>query len=304
MDYAHICRYAVESASLRYASCCLLSKGVNRVFLCSTESPNQEQVVVRIPHKSIFWTEEHFEAKYRSEALAMNFASQQLDGYASVPKVLSVGVEPVSGLPFLLMEFVQGAQTLRKAGDEEKLRYAGQIVELVAHLCQLKPPFQSIGGFNNSPLWFDGPPLGPFASMNEFVSEMLKWSAERIRPQDSELSELLNAYPRPTDGKHYSLVFRHGDLSIDNILVRDGILWLIDWEWSGVYDERDVWLELRELCIALGAEHLWNPPISRHELDQFDALKDTFMGVAWAATFPDGTEELDYLKSQIILNQF
>jgi hypothetical protein len=103
------------------------------------------------------------------------------------------------------------------------------------------------------------------------------------------------------------LVFRHGDLSIDNILVCEtgNRLALIDWEWSGVVDERDVWLEARELLRAIDREEVWrhNVPASLlSSLLVFEDIKNIAMGVSFSLATSNveyREEELDVLEEAL-----
>ena len=226
-----------------------------------------------------------------------------------VPKVVNVGVEPESRLAFLCIEYAADARTVRHAmrnGEVDGEVIAASVLSMLRFMCSQEPPYCVVGGFHDSPVWFDGPPIGPCPSMQEFIVAMLEWSAEQTAQSHPELSQKLHAYERHVSGLDAShrLVFRHGDLSIDNLLWSDQGLWLIDWEWAGVYDERDVWLEARELLKALNAEHLWNAanlPIPISDLEEFDSCKEIFMGVAWAMllTGEERDGELEYLSGQL-----
>ena len=139
----------------------------------------------------------------------------------------------------------------------------------------------------------------------EFVDAMLDWSAKRVAEKHSDLAGLLQKVQVPDEVEPRRLVFRHGDLSVDNILIcADGRLCFIDWEWAGVYDERDVWLEMKELLVALKMEKMLQQGtnISPKELLEFDRLKEVFMGVAWAEAMQsedEREEELEYLRENL-----
>jgi aminoglycoside phosphotransferase (APT) family kinase protein len=262
-------------------------------------------------------------AKYKSEAEAMRFARKakivkvpevRNRGFLSffafffvvLLQVFSVGVEPQSKVPFLCMEFVEGKSVRQavKEGSIEPELLARRIVEAVKQLSLLPLPFPHIGGFDSSPLWYDGPPLGPCASLQEFAAAALKWSAERVEPDLATLLRKVDLTEYFQNSSDFRLVFRHGDLSLDNILLRADEMWFIDWEWSGVFDERDVWLELREVLFSLKQEPLLAlaTAVSASELRRFDELKELYMGVAWAEAMGDEEEkreELEYLKRNL-----
>jgi aminoglycoside phosphotransferase (APT) family kinase protein len=69
---------------------------------------------------------------------------------------------------------------------------------------------------------FQGRPQGPFERTRQLLDYFSKWP-ENNGPFDSSYDS-------------QPLVLTHGDLSMRNIIVgRDGIIWLIDWEWAGFY---------------------------------------------------------------------
>lgn len=307
-----ICQVALSAAGLQLVSQERRASGTNFVYLCHTESPelSLRRVLVRIGRTSFFWTAQEAMAKFESEAEAMNFARKYAGDLIHVPRVLSVGVEPSSQTPYLCMEFVESAKTLRqqmREADFDTRAASVHLMRVVTHLCQLEPPFRNIGGFSNSPLWFDGPPVGPCADMDEFVRQMLAWSVQWLTDNGyPHVAEKLSNVRLPFMGSA-QLVFRHGDLSIDNILVRpagcEPRFCLIDWEWAGVFDARDVWLEARELMSALECENVWKQsvPFDFQVLDAYYDVKEVFMGAVWAATLTGDArdDEISFLEENL-----
>ena len=300
-----VCAYALREADRVLERAEFLASGMNYVYVCHVVDTG-EALVVRIGKKNAFW--EPLDAKYRSEAAAMRYAREILADRARVPEVYSVGVEPESALSYLCMEWIE-AQSVRKAVAEKRVasdEIAARIMDLVLYMASQPPPFAVIGGFDGSPLWFDGPALGPFASTAELAAALLRWSAERLQERRPSLSRQLEDCAVPSVmARQRRLVFRHGDLSVDNVLVdAEERLVLIDWEWAGVHDERDVWLELRELMEQLGARQLWKDrvPVPEPECEEYYDARELLMGVAWAESIPSEGEqeaELDYLADAI-----
>lgn len=198
----------------------------------------------------MFWGDS--KAKYVSEALSMKLARESLpDDLVHVPAVLAVGVDEEVNRPFLVMERIDGVSLRQgvREGLVEPEAVARDLMKLVAALCEVRVAeprrVESFGG--NCGLCFDGPNVGPCDSVDEFVRRMLRWSARAC--DDDHVKELLGrseeAVVRKISQSQARLVFRHGDLSIDNVMLLKGSkkLCLVDWEFAGVYDERDVWLE-------------------------------------------------------------
>jgi aminoglycoside phosphotransferase (APT) family kinase protein len=308
-----LCARALEEAGLGPVRSLevLTSHTLNQVFL--VRDGNDRRLVVRVarpgaPH--VFWGDS--KAKYRAEEAAMRFARASLAAWVHVPQVVAAGVDAVEGLPYLVMECVDGVplRVALKSGLAEREATARRLMELVARMCSLPPPVPHIGslGDEGRGLFFDGPELGACVDVQEFASRLLNWSARHCdeNGEDSTLCAMLRRAESELRMAPGRLVFRHGDLSIDNVMVLsdNGGLALIDWEFAGVYDERDVWLEARELMTALGQEALWRElqPMDSAELDRFERCKEVMMGVSWAAaakTSADRQEELQVLHENL-----
>ncbi len=281
---------------------------LNQVFLVTLDGP-ERKLVVRVARpggQHVFWGDS--KAKYRSEAAAMVFARDALSGLAHVPAVVASGVDQVSDLPYLVMECVDGVslRAALKSGLVDSRSAAERILRLVRHMCDLAPPHVRVGSFGGPDcgLFFDGPDVGACATVADFMGQLIVWSAERAR-QEAGLAELLLRAKEEMNVGSARLVFRHGDLSIDNVMVgRNEELALIDWEFCGVCDERDVWLETRELLTAMGQEATWREavPIAADELEHFERCKEIAMGMSWAAvakTEEDRQEEVDILRDNL-----
>jgi tRNA A-37 threonylcarbamoyl transferase component Bud32 len=283
----------------------------------------------------LFWGDS--KAKYNSEALAMRLARQVLPssvGY--VPSVLACGVDKETDLPFLVIERIEGL-SLRQALREGVVECEGvarELMRLVSLLCETPVSHRCVESFGTDcGLCFDGPNVGPCESTSEFVRQMMRWSIRSCRvDEEDDLKLLLQTCEEKvvaTVAQHAArLVFRHGDLSIDNVMLlkESNLLCLIDWEFAGIYDERDVWLETRkyihfcfvlcfcfccfffkkkgELLKALKMDSVWRDlvPVRFEELVQFDECKDVFMGMSWAAVAPNEEarqEEIEVLRENL-----
>jgi tRNA A-37 threonylcarbamoyl transferase component Bud32 len=303
----------------------LSTRTLNNVFVC--ETGDGRCVIVRSAKEDqhVFWGDS--KDKYLSEAASMKLARKFLPDL-HVPLVLDLGVDELSNRPFLVMERVEGV-SLRQAMREGSIDcevVARDLMKLISSICNVPIEARRIQSFNCG-LCFDGPNVGPCDTMAEFVRRVMRWSSQNC---ENELVRkmLIECEDRVVQGvseREARLVFRHGDLSIDNVMVLkdSNKLCFIDWEFAGVYDERDVWLEASEMicfscfffCFqlkmfqgellkALKMEHVWRElvPIPLDDLARFDELKDVFMGMSWAAVAPteeDKQDELEFLKESI-----
>lgn len=287
---------------------------VNFVYRCVCCSG--EDVIVRIARQDnhVFWGD--CVAKYRSEADAMKWCKERLedndDDNVYVPRVLLMGVDETSGRPFLCMERVEG-KTLRKAlrdGMMSAEEASMKLMHLVRTLCSLPCPHAHVGSFQNG-LFFDGPLLPPQPSFALFSLSLLQWSLQHLlRAHHHHLPSLILAlqWILRDEGRHWiflcqqsgtsTLCLCHGDLSLDNVMVMSNDKWaLLDWEWCGVRDARDAWLETREMCAAMGTEKsIWEQhvPMDKEEIEMYDNLKQIMMGVSWAISNGDNDDDDEY----------
>ena len=311
------CKDVLSRCGLHLLSCEPIDfPTLNNVYKCSCcssepkEKEEDKMVLVRCPKNKdyhVFWG--NGLKKFDNEAKCMQFAAEGFKDLFKVPKVYGHGVQ--DDLPFLVMEFVDSAQTLRswmKGKNPHQLdAMATRLLSIVKGMCDHKVPFEHIGSFDEAGLWFDGPNLNPCKTMEQFVKEMIHWSADQVKETDKEVSDMLISFgERLTFAEKARLVFRHGDLSIDNVMVtEEEEIYLIDWEWSGVFDERDVWLEARELMRAMKSEQKWKDFVKDFmdtaKLDLFYDIKQVYMGVAWSlqGREEDREEELDILRENL-----
>lgn len=216
---------------------------LNVVFKCNCIYYGKEVVALLRSPKStndVFWGNAY--EKFVNEAKCMKFAREKFSGLFQVPFIYGYG--SVLETPFLVMEFVNG-KTLRKwiegktSGEVEKM--AQKLLLILKGICDAEPPFTYIGSFNEGGLWFDGPNLKPCENVKQFVFQMISWSSEKLRLEKKDIlaDKLAKCFENMDFSQKFKIVFRHGDLSIDNLMVceNDDICFL-DWEWSGVYDER------------------------------------------------------------------
>lgn len=273
---------------------------VNEVRCCHLRDGRQVFFRTARASSHAFWGTQV--AKYESEALALEHVG------ALGPRMVAHGV--TDGRPWLAVEGVAGT-SLRGLGELSAGLARRVMDEVVLRLCAQPVPFAHVGSFGGHGLMYDGPtPPGPCESWAQFVDWQLDWSASRApEPVRTDLLQLRRegVCTRLLALHESRLVLRHGDLSLDNIFVGradDAKLTLIDWEWSGVVDERDVWLEARELFRAMGAEYLWHQhvPFPAEALLIFEAVRNVAMGVAYslvARSEEDRAEELEVLEDSV-----
>ncbi|KAI4648507.1 uncharacterized protein J4E79_010129 [Alternaria viburni] len=140
---------------------------------------------------------------------------------------------------YIFVEFIEG-EDLGKSWDKhtstEKQAISADLKKYMDELRSL-PPANYIGSVDEGPvidnmLEWSTSCRGPFKSIEDFNATIIEAFITKSKPQIGPYARgMLNAH------KH-GIVFTHGDLRPDNIIVKDGrVAAIIDWELSGWYPE-------------------------------------------------------------------
>ena len=191
------------------------------------------------------------------------------------PCILEKGMDS-AGRGYFKMEYIPG-DTLRNAwqmmGDHEKQSVVTELRQHVAELRSLKQEGKSWIGSCSGGCALDqrinnGNPFGPLANEKEFNDELLRLFEEYGPP------ELVRSY-RSSLREDHNIVFTHGDLSADNILVdpeQGRVTAILDWETAGWMPE---YWEYRKALYGSNYEKWWRdvvhgilqPFIHEYQLD-------------------------------------
>lgn len=168
-----------------------------------------------------------------------------------IPYVNRILITPDGECGFLEMEYIEGVDLYEiwpTASWFTRLKIIWTLRGYIRQLRRVKPPFPEVPG----PVSADGEPhpcfglsgsidngIGPFATYNNLAIhfDMMRGIALN-HPQVSALPPF-----RITDyfDTSWPLVFTHGALHLKNLRMgRDGTLWLLDWDWAGMYP---LWFE-------------------------------------------------------------
>jgi len=159
---------------------------------------------------------------------------------------------------YIFMEFIEGEDLRKSWGKYSAAEKQTILMDLKKHMIELRslPPANYIGSVDEGPVtdlmleWStsarglslhayaktDGEfltrYLGPFKSIEDFNARIVETFIARSKAQAGPyIRGMLNTH------KH-GIVFTHGDLRPDNIIVKDGrVAAIIDWELSGWYPE-------------------------------------------------------------------
>ncbi|KAI4930899.1 uncharacterized protein J4E92_004733 [Alternaria infectoria] len=140
---------------------------------------------------------------------------------------------------YIFMEFIEG-EDLRKSWDKRTSTEKQAIsADLKKHMDELRslPPAPYIGSVDEGPvtdnmLEWSTSCRGPFKNVGDFNTTIIDAFIAKSKGQVGPyIRGMVNAH------KH-GIVFTHGDLRPDNIIVKDGrVAAVIDWEMSGWYPE-------------------------------------------------------------------
>ncbi|KAI9700032.1 MAG: hypothetical protein M1836_002566 [Candelina mexicana] len=196
-----------------------------------------------------------------SEASTMRFISQHTS--IPVPKVICAFTYH-SGT-YIVMERIDGDMVGRgwfNRNAESQTKVLSQLRRMIQEMRSLSPPQgQGVTNVDGGPLFdgrLPGPSLwfGPFSSIKDFHRH-LRGGFEPNPKNSPEINKLIDLY-----GGHWPLVFTHGDLSSQNILVRgDKIVGIIDWETAGWFP---AYWEYTTACQVNPQNSFW-----RDEIDRF-----------------------------------
>ena len=168
------------------------------------------------------------------EVLAINLVLEQTT--IPVPRIYRVEVDPrTTCMGYLVMDYIHG-ERLDHAWPSlsiwSKLHIAWILRSYVRQLRKIKHPCSSVPG----PLGLtpqrcpglvissivDSGPFADAAAFNDYINNQFRCkNGESVPDQYRE--------PEP-------LVFTHNDINMRNVILgRDGLVWLIDWDFSGFY---------------------------------------------------------------------
>lgn len=226
--------------SLSKQSCCSYSSHVNLFYGAS------ERGVWSLG--SDFILKERPNLPPKSEVLNIRYVRKHTT--IPVPTVVKDWVDE-NDRRFVLMERAKG-QTLRTAwptmSPEDKELVADQVAECLVQLRKLQSnQMQAVdgGGLYSGWLFLRGSqtPHGPFSSDQEMWNDM---ALALNKLPEKALTRFWNRLPPSSP---YTLT--HGDLNIDNIIVKHGsLVAILDWETSGYFP---VWWEYVAASIGLGS---------------------------------------------------
>ncbi|PIL25134.1 hypothetical protein GSI_13023 [Ganoderma sinense ZZ0214-1] len=167
---------------------------------------------------------------------------------------------------YLVMEYIPGGDLQHlwpSLQEAERQLVLSQLQQYLHDLHAITPPSTipgPIGGGVCRGCWFSEFGAGPFKSHQELV----EWWNSKLPPADdpcgnpSDTGERLQA--------DHPLVFTHGDIAPRNLILRDGVVWVLDWEQAGWYP---AYLEYAFIASETGS---WEDPTPKDWKDAMLSL--------------------------------
>ena len=186
------------------------------------------------------------------EVEAMSFVSENTD--IPIPQILDQGTD-VSGLGYFTMKLVPGehiSAAWHRIDEEQRSSIVADLKTYLDQLRSLEQPNPGwIGSCSHGPV-FDqrinnGEPFGPLNDERAF-NDLLLGGLEKHAPERAK-------FYRSSLTEDHKIVFTHGDLSGDNILVADGrVTAILDWQTAGWMPE---YWEYRKSRYGKNSESWW-----------------------------------------------
>ena len=237
---------------------------VNLIFnlKCQTKTHLPIEFILKVCNPHCYWT------KYRTknEVYAMKYLFEHTN--IPIPKILDYSDDvntSVLSCEYILMEKINEPtleSVIDQLSDEILIQIALKITDYVQQLRQIKfSHINQIGSFSSREMLLggtieDGPILGPFKNLQEYLIKHLQWSIRRIQT-DEQLNQLANhlivsleqiieiakADPNLLN-EQIQYRFTHTDLNSSNIFIdlKPGqIKAIVDWEKCAMtFNDQDI----------------------------------------------------------------
>ncbi|KAJ8523317.1 hypothetical protein ONZ45_g147 [Pleurotus djamor] len=211
-----------------------------------------------------------------SEAAALSYLASSAPAIP-VPRLRYAFRDERTGVTYIVMDKIDGrplSETWDQSSKEEKDGLLAQLKTIFGQLRTLKKP-TDLGIADNAVCAADGGKLHDHRIWNATGD---KGMDPEVKAEVDKLIELYEA----SEAKRRETVFTHGDISLSNILVKDGkVVGIVDWEMSGWYP--CYW----EYTTAMITHYIrgWREEIGTF-LDEWP--KETQMDDLWRKLYCDG----------------
>ncbi|UJR29913.1 hypothetical protein I4U23_017461 [Adineta vaga] len=266
---------------------------INLIFSLKTRinSSVYQELILKISNPHRYWKN----SRTKNEVFTMKYLLKHTT--IPIPQIIDYSDDSLTNslsCEYILMEKISGntLETLiDNLSDEILTKIALELSDYVKQLRQIKLPNQ-IGSFYNEEMKLsgtieDGPTLGPFQTIKEYIIKHLYWSIERIKT-DNDLfqfaAHLIVSLEKVIDyiqidtkllNEKVQFHFTHNDLNSSNILIdeKNGqILGILDWERTAMtFNNNDI-----EFCSSWFENDQRKIKILSQEQNYVDLIDETF----------------------------
>ena len=226
---------------------------INPIFNLKVQSKTSSNIefILKISNPHSYWKQ----CRVKNEVYTMKYLIEHTT--IPIPKIIDYSIDSNTSIlssEYILMEKISGntlESLIQQMSNQTLMKIVMDITDYIKELRQIKlPQMNKIGSFCNKEMFLggtieDGPTLGPFNTLKEYITEHLHWAIQRIQtdeqlfhrgkdliPSLQKISHLAQTDPSLTNPE-MKFHLTHTDLNTSNILVDENtgnILAILDWE--------------------------------------------------------------------------
>jgi serine/threonine protein kinase len=242
---------------------------INLIFNLKAQSKTCSYIefILKISNPHYYWKE----YRTKNEVYSMKYLIEHTT--IPIPKIIDYSDDfktSILSCEYILMEKIHGntlESVIQNISDQNLIKTAMEIIDYVKQLRQLKlPQMNKIGSFSSKQMILggtieDGPTLGPFNTLKEYIIQHLQWAIQRIQTDEQlsqyrkhlilSLQKIIHHAQIDPNLLNSEIKFHitHTDLNSSNILIDENtgqILAILDWERCAVtFNNNDIEFYLR-----------------------------------------------------------
>jgi aminoglycoside phosphotransferase (APT) family kinase protein len=226
---------------------------INLIFNLKAQSNTLSSIefILKISNPHRYWKE----YRTKNEVYTMQYLIEHTT--IPIPKIIDYSNDAKTSIlscEYILMEKIQGntlESVIENMPNQTLVITAMELTDYVKQLRQINfPQMNRIGSFSNKQMFLggsieDGPTLGPFNTLKEYIIEHLQWAIKRIQTDEQlfqhgkhlidSLEKIIHDAETDLNLLNPKIKFHitHTDLNSSNILIDENtgkILAILDWE--------------------------------------------------------------------------
>lgn len=217
----------------------------------SKTSSSSIEFILKISNPHCYWKE----SRTKNEVYTMQYLSEH--STVPIPKIIDYSIDNQTSIlscEYILMEKIYGntlESVIDKLSHQILLNTSIEIIDYIKQLRQIKLlQMNKIGSFCNKQMLLgqtieDGPSLGPFNTVKQYIIQHLHWAIQRIQTDKQlfqygehlilSIQKIIHHAQTDSNLINFEMKFHvtHTDLNSSNILIDENtgqILAILDWE--------------------------------------------------------------------------